>query len=64
MMLLLALAGMAAILGTRTNTAQAAGVNQGELVPETPRINLPVALDGRALAHAQVGDRILSLIHI
>ena len=58
MMLLLALAGMAAILGTRTNTAQAAGVNQGELVPETPRINLPVALDGRALAHAQVGDRI------
>ncbi len=45
------------LLGTAT-TASAAGINQGQVVPEKPRRDLPVALDGRVLAHAQVGDRI------
>jgi len=31
---------------------------QGQLVPETPRRDVPVVLDGRVLAHAKVGDRI------
>lgn len=35
-----------------------AEVVQGEVVPDTARRDLPVVLDGRVWAHAQVGDRI------
>ena len=36
----------------------------GQLVVEDPRRDVPVVLDGSVRAHAQIGDRILSLIHI
>ena len=55
--LLLALGGMTAIVSSFANDAQAA-VNHGELVPELARRDLPVTVDGRVRAHAQVGDRI------
>ena len=55
--LLLALGGMTAIVSSFANDARAA-VNHGELVPELARRDLPVTVDGRVRAHAQVGDRI------
>ena len=39
-----------------TNAASAA--NHGQIVPEEPRRDVPVVLDGSVLAHEQVGDRI------
>ena len=59
--LILALAlGFVVVLTSTATTADAsaAGVNQGQVVPEQPRRDLPVVTDGRVLAHAQVGDRI------
>ncbi len=52
-----ALAAMAALLSTGPEPA-AAGLNQGAVVPETPRRDVPVVLDGEVRAHAQVGDLI------
>ena len=42
------------------NTAPAARaeVNHGQVVPDTVRRDLPVTLDGRVRAHAQVGNRV------
>ena len=57
-MLIAGLLGFLVLLSGNADTARAAGVAQGQLVPETARRNLPVVLDGRVLAHAQVGDRI------
>lgn len=50
--------GGAFIVTSGEKSAEAAGVAQGTIVPEAPRRDLPVILDGRALAHAKVGDRI------
>ncbi len=50
--------GGAFIVTSGEKSAEAAGLAQGEVVPETPRRDLPVIVDGRALAHAKVGDRI------
>lgn len=55
--LLLALGGMTAIVSSFANDARAA-VTHGELVPELARRELPVTVDGRVRAHAQVGNRI------
>ena len=33
-------------------------VNHGQLVPESVRRDLPIVVDGRVRAHAQVGNRI------
>jgi len=49
--------GVSWIVTSGEKTARA-GVAQGEIVPELPRRDLPVVLDGKVLAHAQVGDRI------
>ena len=50
--------GAAFIVSSGEKSADAAGPAQGQLVPESPRRDLPVVLDGRVLAHAQVGDRV------
>ena len=50
--------GMAFVVSSGEKPADAAGLAQGQLVPETPRRDVPVVLDGRVLAHAKVGDRI------
>ena len=48
----------AAYLSTTDGRVANAGVVQGRIVPSLPRANTPVVLDGKVLAHAQVGDRI------
>lgn len=48
----------AAYLSTTNGRVADAGVAQGRVVPSLPRTNTPVVLDGKVLAHAQVGDRI------
>lgn len=48
----------ASFIVTRGEKTAEAGVNQGVVVPETPRRDLPVIVDGRALTHAKVGDRV------
>ncbi len=50
--------GGALIVTSGEKVAEAAGLAQGEVVPEQPRRDVPVILDGRALAHAKVGDRV------
>lgn len=55
--LMLLLLGAAYLSTTDVRTATA-GVFQGQVVPQTPRGDLPVVLDGRVLAHAVVGDRV------
>ena len=51
--------GIAAVAIAAVLTITAAGaVNHGELVGEQPRSDVPVVVDGRVFAHAQVGDRI------
>lgn len=55
--LLLALGGVTAIISSFAQVARA-GVEHNELVPAQVRRDLPVALDGRVMAHAQVGNRI------
>jgi hypothetical protein len=53
-----ALLVVAAIV-TMTGSQRAdAAVNHGQVVPETVRRDVPVVLDGRVFAHAQVGNRI------
>ena len=46
------------LTSTATIADAAPGVDQGVVVPENPRRDLPVVVDGSVLAHAQVGDRI------
>ena len=55
--LLLALGGITAVIASYANDARA-DVAHGQLVPELARRELPVALDGSVVAHAQVGNRI------
>jgi len=55
--ILLALGGMAALLQSNPDAASA-GLNQGAVVPEAVRRDVPVVLDGEVRAHAKVGDRI------
>lgn len=50
--------GASFIVTSGSETAEAAGLAQGQVVPELPRRDVPVVLDGRVLAHAKVGDRI------
>lgn len=50
--------GISYIVSSGDSTADAAGLNQGQVVPEAPRRDLPVVLDGAVFAHAQIGDRI------
>ena len=57
MALAVMLFGMSFIVSSGNQVADA-GVNQGQVVPEAPRRDVPVVLDGRVIAHAQVGDRI------
>ena len=45
------------LVGTAT-IAGATGLNQGIIVPELARRDLPVVLDGSVFTHAQVGNRI------
>ncbi len=40
------------------NNGATAAVNHGQVVPEAPRRDVPVVLDGTVFAHAQIGDRI------
>ncbi len=54
----LAVIGFLFVVANSAGLAGAAGLNQGVVVPEDARRDLPVVLDGRVLAHAQVGDRI------
>ena len=46
------------VLSGGATQADAAGLNQGEVVPEVPRNDLPVVTNGTVFAHAQVGNRI------
>ena len=55
-MLVAGLLGFLVLVSGNADSASAAV--QGEVVPEDARRDLPVVLDGRVLAHAQVGDRI------
>lgn len=48
----------AAYLATTNGRTATAGVAQGQVVPLVPRSDTPVVLDGKVLAHAQVGDRV------
>ena len=48
----------AAYLATTNGRTATAGVVQGQVVPLVPRSDTPVVLDGKVLAHAQVGDRV------
>jgi len=52
----LVLAGLVVVVAQSGNAD--AAVNQGVVVPETPRTNTPIVLDGKVRAHAQVGNRI------
>jgi len=59
MVLAMVLLGSVYIVSSGSSEAEAATpVNHGQLVPELPRRDVPVVLDGRVLAHAQVGNRI------
>ncbi len=49
--------GVAFAVGSAPFTADAA-INHGQLVPESPRRDVPVVLDGAVYAHARLGDRI------
>jgi hypothetical protein len=51
------LVGAAIIASTGGRTAEA-GLVQGQIVPEAPRTDVPVVLDGKVLAHAKVGTRV------
>lgn len=55
--LLLALGGVTAVIASFASDARAA-VRHGQLVPDAVRRELPVALDGSVVAHAQVGNRV------
>lgn len=57
LLIALALLSAAWIGSTRGVTAEA-GVFQGQIVPESPRSDVPIVLDGKVLAHAQVGNRV------
>ncbi len=51
--------GSAAVLAfAYLSISAASAVLHGQVVPEPPRRDVPVVLDGTVLAHAQVGDRI------
>jgi hypothetical protein len=54
----LMLIGIALVLSSGAQSAEAAGVVQGQVVPETPRRDVPIVLDGKVFAHAKVGNRV------
>lgn len=56
--LMVGLFGFLLILGRNADTASATGLNQGAVVPESVRTDVPVVLDGRVRAHAVIGDRV------
>ena len=55
--LIAVLLGLLFVVSNNATTASAE-VQQGAVVPETARRDVPVVLDGVVFAHAQVGDRI------
>ncbi|MFT7474690.1 MAG: hypothetical protein ACI81L_001619 [Verrucomicrobiales bacterium] len=54
----LMLVGIALVLASGAQSAEAAGVVHGQVVPEAPRRDVPIVLDGKVLAHAKVGNRV------
>ena len=56
-LLIAVLLGLLFVLSNNATTASAE-INQGTVVPDQVRRDLPVVLDGVVFAHAQVGDRI------